>query len=98
MSETEIFTGRRYEIVAFAKGQKPVYYEELEAPNGEDGAWLLIATDASKVSVYTGDSNFCSYCPRDHFTEEFGIGPFLFSVGLEINSPSSRNPKVATGE
>ena len=92
MSEAEIFTGRRYEIVAFAKGQKPIYYEEIEASYGEDGAWLLIATDASGVSAYTGDSKFCYSCHPDHFTEEFGIGPFLFSVGLEYQSDLGQGP------
>ena len=64
----------------------PIYYEEIEASYGEDSAWLLIATDASGVSAYTGESKFCYFCHPDHFTEEFGIGPFLFSVGLEYQS------------
>ena len=92
MSVTEVFTGRRYEIVAFANNQTPVYYDELEAAygSGEDGAWLLIATDASEVSVYSGDSAYGPYGYRDDFRDEFGIGPFLFSTGLAPQSDLDR--------
>jgi len=31
LSGTEQYTGRRYEIVAFANDQKPIFYEELDA-------------------------------------------------------------------
>ena len=58
MSETDVFTGERYEIIAFANGQTPIYYEELEAKNCKDGVWLLITTDFSNVYVYIGDSSY----------------------------------------
>ena len=34
MSESDVFTGERYEIIAFANGQTPVYYEEFGIRSG----------------------------------------------------------------
>ena len=53
-------------------------------------SWLLVAMDPAGVLVYSGPSTFCSYWSPDHFTREFGIGPFLFSVGLESQSALER--------
>jgi hypothetical protein len=39
MSSTERFTGRRYEIVAFAYGERPLYYREFD---DDGGIWLLL--------------------------------------------------------
>ena len=85
MSEADQFTGRRYEIVGFANDQKPMFYEELNQ-DGEHGAWLLIAVDASAVSVYAGESVFCPLCIQDQFTNEFGIGPLLFGSRIGLDS------------
>jgi len=53
-------------------------------------SWLLVAKDPSAVLVYSGPSTFCSYWSPDHFIRGFGIGPFLFSVGLESQSALGR--------
>ena len=73
MSGTEYFTGRRYEIVAFANGEKPIYYEEFLADDITAGSWLLVSGSAD-FSIYRGEIGYCcSWCHRkdDAFCHEF---------------------------
>ena len=73
MSEADHFRGRRYEIVAFAHGEKPVYYEEF-GHEEENGAWLLVSRGKTGFAVYRGELGYCTYrgcANRDAFDDEF---------------------------
>jgi len=52
MSGTEYFTGRRYEIVAFAHGEKPIYYEEFLSGDVTAGSWLLVTRGEEGMSLF----------------------------------------------
>lgn len=60
MSQTEpAFKGNRYEVVAFARGQDVVLYQEFGSYQGE---WLLMARDPEQYYVYKGYYGSCSGC------------------------------------
>lgn len=56
MSQIEFYN---YEIVAVARGQKPVLYNEFGSYQGE---WMLLAKDADQFYVYKGWYGSCSGC------------------------------------
>jgi len=93
MSETDYFTGRRYEIIAFAYGEKPVYYEEFGREDA-NGVWLLVSRGAAGFSVYRGEFGYCSHpgcSSNDTFDVAFGSisrsGSFLSGPGI-LHLPS----------
>lgn len=49
----------RYEIIAYANGQAPIYYEEFGSYQGE---WLMLARDEAGFSLYKGSYGSCSGC------------------------------------
>ena len=51
MKSADEFTGRRVKIIAFANGQKPVYYHESPGSYSEESDWILISVDDSTVFV-----------------------------------------------
>jgi hypothetical protein len=78
MSATEWFTGQRYDIVAFAYGEKNLYYDEFGHDDGESMNWLpmnwlLLGRGPSAFSLYRGEFGYqCSYCGNfDPFSREF---------------------------
>ena len=93
MSEEDVFTGRRYEIVAFANDLQPIYYQEFVdwGSYGELGTWLLVAMDEASVFTYSGQSVYCPHCPSDHFTRKFGVGPYSFSIETDLQSRKGRD-------
>src|SRR5688572_4123319 len=71
MSMTDSFDGNRYEIVAWARNQKPVYYHEF---GGYTGEWLLVATnEAETYHLYKGWYGSCSGC--DAYEDMFDSSP-----------------------
>lgn len=65
MSTTETFPGDRYEIVAWARDQRTLYYRMFGSYQGE---WLLLARDAAQYFLYKGSYGSCSGC--DAFESE----------------------------
>lgn len=70
MSATDTFTGRRYEIVAWARGQLALLYHEFGSYSGQ---WLLLARDPSHYFLYKDWYGSCSGC--DSFEAEFDDTP-----------------------
>ena len=70
MSQTEpVFTGNRYEIVAFARGQDVVLYTEFGSYQGE---WLMMAKDRDQFYVYKGYYGSCSGCDSFEAWRDYG--------------------------
>ena len=71
-SDDPCFHGRRYEIVAFAYDQRPLYYEEFEGLR-LGGVWLLVARTQCGFAFYRGDIRYepdgCNG-PEDSFSLE----------------------------
>ena len=59
MSMTRIFSGNRYEVVAFANEQESIYYHEFGSYQGE---WLMVAKDNASYFIYKGWYGSCSGC------------------------------------
>jgi len=60
MSTTETVPAHsRYEIIAYANRQTPIYYEEFGSYQGD---WLMLARDAEGFSLYKGSYGSCSGC------------------------------------
>lgn len=75
MSEIERFAGRRYEIIAFANGEKPVYYEEFGIYDIANSSWLLV-TRGEDFRVYEAD--MASSCPsHPHDCRDYWAGAEL---------------------
>ena len=84
MTQIEVFTGRRYEIVAFANGQKPIYYEEFVLH--WHGHWLLVAKDEPAFYIYSGEMD----CPTDLYEEEEAFDQWVESVEGPITREKAR--------
>jgi hypothetical protein len=71
MLPTKKFAGNRYEIAAWARGQRTIYYVEFGSYQGE---WLLVGRDDEKreYHVYKGDYGSCSGC--DAYEARLGYG------------------------
>jgi hypothetical protein len=59
MSVTETFEGRRYDIVAWARGHETVLYEEFGSFSGE---WLLVSFKDDLYYIWKGYYGSCSGC------------------------------------
>ena len=62
MKEVKIskrFTGRKYEIVAWANDQEVVLYKEY---GGYSGEWLLVSRDEENYYIYKDYFGSCSVC------------------------------------
>lgn len=59
MSETDTFTGRRYDIVAWSRGHETVLYEEFGSYQGE---WLLVSFKDGLYYIWKGYYGSCSGC------------------------------------
>jgi len=89
MSGTEYFTGRRYEIVAFAHGEKPIYYEEFLSGDVTAGSWLLVTRGEEHVA---NREQFVLAFPVHHLGPDLAHQVFLVYRGeIGYCCPSHRN-------
>jgi hypothetical protein len=59
MSTTETFKGNSYEIVAWARGQEPLLFEQFGSYQGE---WLLLSYKDGEYQIYKDYYGSCSGC------------------------------------
>lgn len=64
---TENFTGNSYEIVAWARDQRPLLFQQFGSYQGE---WMMFAKDAGQYYIYKDFYGSCSSC--DSFEAEIG--------------------------
>lgn len=62
MSQTETFKGDSYEIVAWARGHRVLYFVMFGSYQGE---WMLLSRDDAQYYIWKGSYGSCSGC--DHY-------------------------------
>jgi hypothetical protein len=69
----DFFSGRRYEIVAFAYGETPVYYQEFPPEVVQQITWWILVSRGESFSLFRGDDDIgCGCCGgNDPFSHEF---------------------------
>lgn len=95
MQEADVFAVEDpgyYEIVAFVRGEKTIYYDEtVGACPDELGGWWLITKRQSSFAIYRGDVG-CPYCGTDDFHNWFQPieEPFTPEKVQSIEEPITR--------